>query len=761
MICTTALTNPALDIICLPACVLDAQGHIVLVNRAWRALTTECQSLGKLALEGTGFAAACEQCESLEGAPEWAAAVRQSLAAPGERVSLHMMCRDSSGRRWFEARLEPLPQPEAGCLVTCEDITQRRKAERRLRRFRAAERNRRRQATQHALLAQFGQFALENPPISELAAHAIEVVRRGLGIDLCRLMQNGADDQTLIHAAGSGWDDSWVQAQRFDVVTETENRFVLGTRESIVVSDYDRESRFQPSPIQQTHGVRSAVEVLICGAGGTYGIVGAYSPAAARFDDDSANFMQNVSNTLAAFIERKATEDRLSYMAQFDSLTGLPNRSMYLDRLGHTLVEAARDKLPVAVLFVDIDRFKNVNDTLGHSAGDTLLVKIAERLQDSVRLGDTIGRLSGDEFAVAVAHLALEDHAGVVAQKIVTALATPFVIDGHSVYVSASVGISVYPSDGTEPDVLVKNADTAMYRAKQSGRNAYQFYLPQMQARATERLRLESQLRGALDRDEYQIYYQPKIDLATGLVSGLEALLRWQSPDRGLVLPGEFISVLEDAGLIIPVGEWVIASVCAQIRRWQSAGAVVPPVAVNLSARQFRQQRLDAVIGRIVTDSRIDPRLLEFELTESMLMTDAESAVETLRQIKARGIRLALDDFGTGYSSLSYLKRFPLDALKIDRAFIRDVTANPDDVSIVVAIINLARSLRLRVIAEGVETQEQLAFLRRHGCDEAQGYYIARPMDVTAISRVLGADVGERALVPGGLRSERMDFAAG
>ena len=413
-------------------------------------------------------------------------------------------------RRWLEARAARLPGKSASCLVTCEDVTERRKAERRLRRFRAAERTRRRQAVQHALLAQFGQFALENPPLHELTAKAIEVVRRGLGVDLCRLMQNGPDDHTLIHAAGCGWDESWVRAQQFDAVTETENRFVLGTREAIVVNDYARERRFQTSPIQHTHGVRSAVEVLICGASGTYGIVGGYATEPGRFDDDSANFMQNVSNTLAAFIERKATEDRLSYMAQFDALTGLPNRTMYLDRLGHTLVEAARDKLPVAVLFVDIDRFKNVNDTLGHSAGDALLVKIAERLKASVRLGDTIGRLSGDEFAVAFAHLAREDHAGVVAQKIVEALAAPFSIDGHSVYVSASVGISVYPSDGTEPDVLLKNADTAMYRAKQSGRNAYQFYLPQMQARASERLRLESQLRGALDRNEYLLYYQPK-----------------------------------------------------------------------------------------------------------------------------------------------------------------------------------------------------------------------------------------------------------
>jgi diguanylate cyclase (GGDEF)-like protein len=761
MICTAALTNHALEIVSLPACILDMQGNIVFVNRSWRALTTECTALRELSLEGTGFAVACERSRMLEGGPALATAVRQSILSPRDNVSLQLMCRDAGGRRWFEARIAALPQDSAGYLVTCEDITERRKAERRLRRFRAVERARRRQATQHALLAQFGQFALENPPIGELSTQAIEVIRSGLGIELCRLLRNGPDDHILLHVAGSGWDESWVRAQQFDAVVETENRFVLGTRESIVVSDYSRESRFQPSPIQQIHGVRSAVEVLICGAGGTYGIVGAYSPEAGRFDGDSANFMQNVSNTLAAFIERKATEDRLSYMAQFDALTGLPNRSMYLDRLGQILIEAARDKLAVAVLFVDIDRFKNVNDTLGHSAGDTLLVKIAGRLKGSVRLGDTIGRLSGDEFAVAAAHLAREDHAAVVAQKIVTALAAPFVIEGHSVYVSASVGISVYPSDGTEPDVLVKNADTAMYRAKQSGRNAYQFYLPQMQARATQRLRLESQLRGALDRDEYRIHYQPKIDLTTGLISGLEALLRWQSPDRGLVQPGEFISVLEDAGLIIPVGEWVIASVCSQICRWQSAGAVVPPVAVNLSARQFRQQDLDAVIGRIVTDSRIDPRLLEFELTESILMTDAESAVDTLRQIKARGIRLALDDFGTGYSSLSYLKRFPLDALKIDRAFIRDVTENPDDVSIVVAIISLGRSLRLKVIAEGVETQEQLEFLRRHGCDEAQGYYIARPMDTDSVSRLLGVSVEGLSGRPVGVRAEMMDFAVG
>jgi diguanylate cyclase (GGDEF)-like protein len=587
----------------------------------------------------------------------------------------------------------------------------------------------------------------------------MRIVKEGLEVDLCRLLETGVDDHSLLHSAGCGWDDVWVREQRFDVVAETEDRFVLGTRESIVVADYETERRFRASPIQRTHGVRSAVEVLICGAGGMYGVVGAYAREPGRFDADSANFMQNVSNTLAAFIERKTTEDRLAYMAQFDALTGLPNRSLYLDRLGHTLLDAARDKFPVAVLFVDIDRFKSVNDSLGHSAGDALLVKIAERLRAAVRLGDTIGRLSGDEFAVALGHLPRDEDAGTIAQKIVDALAAPFAIYGHTVYVSASVGISVYPSDGVEPDVLLKNADTAMYRAKQGGRNGYQFYLPQMQVRASERLRLETELRGALDRGEYVLFYQPKVDLVSGSLSGLEALLRWQSPTRGLVAPGEFIAVLEEAGLIIPVGEWVIATVCAQIRRWQGEGLVVPPVAVNLSARQFRQDDLDSVVGRLLADSGIDPNLLEFELTESMLMSDSESAVETLHQIKARGIRLALDDFGTGYSSLAYLKRFPLDALKIDQAFIRDVTTDSDDASIVLAIINLARNLKLKVIAEGVETEEQLAFLYRQGCDEVQGFHIARPMPVDCMSVMLRAGFSLRAGDAGAYR-ESFDVAA-
>jgi diguanylate cyclase (GGDEF)-like protein len=735
----TEITDALLDVVPLPACLVAASGVILSVNRAWRALITENESLREFVPEGPGFAAATgSECSApVVGSGDLAGGVRQLLSGRRKRRSLRFSCNRARGNRWFEIRVSDPRAFSDGCILTCEDVTRRWRAAISRQRFRAIERARRRQAVQHALLAKLGQLALENPPFNELTALAVETVRSGLGVELCRLLHAGADDQTLEHAAGCGWDADWVHGRRFDVVVETEDRFVLGTRESVVVSDFDTERRFSPSPIQLLHGVRSAVEVLICGPGGTYGVVGAYSREPRRFDADSANFMQSVANTLAAFIERKATEDRLSYMAQFDALTGLPNRSMYLDRLGQTLIEAERNKLAVAVLFVDIDRFKTVNDTLGHAAGDLLLVKIAERLLAAVRLGDTIGRLSGDEFAITLTHLAREDHAGLVAQKIVRELAQPFVIGGHSVYVSASVGVSVSPTDGKAPDTLLKNADTAMYRAKQSGRNACQFYLPQMQLRATEGLRLESQLRGALDRGEYVLHYQPKIELASGAISGLEALLRWDCPDRGLVSPAEFISVLEEGGLIVPIGEWVIASVCGQIRQWQNAGIQVHPVAVNLSARQFRQQHLDAAIGQIVMDHGIEPCLLEFELTETILMSDAESAVETMRRIKARGMRLSLDDFGTGYSSLSYLKRFPLDALKIDRTFISDVTENPDAASIVMAIINLARSLKLKVIAKGVETPDQLLFLRRLGCNEAQGYHIARPMHADMVTRIL------------------------
>ena len=594
-----------------------------------------------------------------------------------------------------------------------------------------------RQAVQHGLLARFGHLALENPPLRDLMTQAAQVVRQGLRIELCRLLEAEPDSDVLTQVAGCGWDAAWLQEPFFDAGEETQDRFVLGARESIVLADFEAQQHFQRSPILQAHGVRSAVEVLICGAGGAYGVIGGYARSPDRFDAESAHFVQSVANTLAAAIERRRSEEKLAHLAQYDPLTELPNRSLYLDRLAHTLVEAERHPLPVAVLFVDIDRFKQVNDTLGHAVGDQLLVEIADRLRGAVRAGDTVGRLGGDEFAVVLAHLVRADDAALVAQKIVSALATPFQLAGQAVYVSASIGIAVHPIDGQEPDTLLKCADTAMYRVKESGRNGFQFYLPQMNATALRRMRIEAQLRGALDRSEYRLHYQPKVDLRSGRISGLEALLRWQPTGGNLVPPGDFITILEDTGLILPVGEWVIATACAQLVAWQAQGLAPPPVAVNVSARQFRQPDLAAVVGDLLAASGMSPALLELELTESCLMSDADVSIQSLQQMKARGIRLSVDDFGTGYSSLAYLKRFPLDALKIDREFIRDVTTDTDSATIALAIINLARSLKLKVVAEGVETAAQLEFLRAHACDEMQGFYFSRPLPAADIERLL------------------------
>ncbi|MGI9024827.1 MAG: sensor domain-containing protein, partial [Burkholderiaceae bacterium] len=593
-------------------------------------------------------------------------------------------------------------------------------------------------AMQQGLLAAFGQLALSNPEIDELMAQAVHIVGRGLDGEFCRLLAAGPDEGTLVLKGASGWDAQWSTRLTYDTVEETEGHFIVGVREAIVIDDFFRcETRFQASAVLLAHDVRSGAEMLIRGAHSSHAVLGIYSREVARFAQESIHFLQGISNTLASAMDRKVTDERLTYMAQFDALTSLPNRSLYLDRLSQTITQAGRDGSPIGVLFVDLDRFKMVNDTLGHGAGDEVLLQVAQRLQTCVRPGDTVGRLGGDEFAIALANLARAEDAGAVAQKIGEALLKPFDVNGHQVYVSASLGISIYPIDGSDPDTLLKNADTAMYRAKESGRNSYQYYLAQMNRRAIERLKIETQLRGALQRNEFLLHYQPKVNLGTGEISGFEALLRWQHPERGLVAPADFISILEDTGLIIPVGEWVLTTVCEQLVRWRHQGLSLRPVAVNLSARQFNQKHLDATIGDIIRASGVEPDLLEFELTESMLMSDSEAAVRTLKNIKSLGVRLSVDDFGTGYSSLAYLKRFPLDSLKIDRAFIRDVTTDADDATIAAAIINLAHSLKMNVVAEGVETEAQLNFLRKHACDEMQGYYFARPMPAAECTRAL------------------------
>jgi diguanylate cyclase (GGDEF)-like protein/PAS domain S-box-containing protein len=435
--------------------------------------------------------------------------------------------------------------------------------------------------------------------------------------------------------------------------------------------------------------------------------------------------------------EQKAAEERLLQMAHYDSLTNLPNRTWFYDTLKRTLVQAAEGRWSIAVLFVDLDRFKNVNDTLGHAVGDELLCQVAARLVKCVRVRDVVGRLGGDEFGLILTHLENPDDAGIVASKIIETVAHMFTLDQRETFVTASIGITLSPEDGSDADTLIRFADTAMYRAKDRGRNTYQFYTAEMNVRAEEKLDLENALRRALERDEFLLHYQPKLDLRTHKVGGVEALLRWQRPGIGLVSPADFIPLLEETGLIVPVGEWVVRAACRQIRTWRDAGLGSVNVAVNLSGRQFFQKDLSSKIVHAAEEFGIEPGLIELEITESSLMSQAKETISILHKMKAAGFRLAVDDFGTGYSSLSYLKRFPIDTLKIDRSFVRDIPGDADDTGIVQAILSMAHTLKLSVVAEGVETSEQLEFLRSLGCDEVQGYYFARPMDSEALAKLL------------------------
>jgi diguanylate cyclase (GGDEF)-like protein/PAS domain S-box-containing protein len=438
-------------------------------------------------------------------------------------------------------------------------------------------------------------------------------------------------------------------------------------------------------------------------------------------------------NYVAVFSDitsRKLAEERLNYLANHDALTGLPNRILYLERLSLALAHAHRNRKLVAVMFFDLDRFKIINDTLGHNAGDQLLQEVGERVAAILREDDTVARMGGDEFTVILEGVCDEQDAIQVAQKIIDVIAHPVDLGGQEVFITASVGISIYPNDGSDAHALVKNADAAMYRAKEQGKNNYQFFKADMNTRAFERLALENSLRRALERNEFELHYQPQVDLGTGQVVGAEALIRWRHPDMGLVSPERFISIAEETGMILQIGEWVLRAACTQNKAWQDAGFPPLQVAVNLSARQFKQKNLVGMIETVLAETGLAAEFLELEITEGVIMEHATETIATLTSMKELGLQLSIDDFGTGYSSLSYLKRFPIDTLKIDRSFVRDITTDQEDAAITTAVIALAHSLKLMVIAEGVESAEQLAFLREHGCDEIQGYYFSVPLSV-------------------------------
>lgn len=426
--------------------------------------------------------------------------------------------------------------------------------------------------------------------------------------------------------------------------------------------------------------------------------------------------------------DRKQAELEIHQLAYYDTLTKLPNRALLQDRLDQLIGQACRDHSRVAVLFLDLDRFKNVNDTLGHAAGDQLLHEAAQRLTALMRGSDTVSRLGGDEFVILLPGIRHEEYVADIATKILETLARPVVLADQEVTCSGSIGVAIYPSDGVNSDTLLKHADLAMYQAKEQGRNGFRFFCHDMNAKAVQRLLFENSLRRALERNEFRLCYHPLLDARSNHVVSCEALIRWQHPELGLLAPDSFIPVAEDTGLIIPIGEWVLLSACQQHQAWRSAGFAPLRIAVNISACQFRRGNLLATVERILRETGTEPAYLELELTESMLMQDPETAQVILARLKELGVHLAIDDFGTGYSSLSYLKQFPIDRLKIPREFVRDVTCNPGDATITKAIVSLGNNLNMRVVAEGVERIDQLEFLVSHGCDELQGFYFAQPM---------------------------------
>ena len=524
---------------------------------------------------------------------------------------------------------------------------------------------------------------------------------------------------------------------------------VWSSGEPVWIDDMTQGTGLRRAPLVAKAGLHGAFAFPIRSGKDTLGVMEFFSRASRPPDEALLQSTRVLGNQIGLFMARKEAEERIRHLAHYDELTGLANRNMFGERLNHALAQAQRNHKPLTVLFIDLDRFKNVNDTLGHEAGDLALKEVSKRLLGCVRASDTVGRLGGDEFVALLEEIPPQPaHVTVVAERILAAIARPYMFDAQEFHLSASIGISTYPADSENAQSLLKNADIAMYRAKEQGKNNYQYYSAQMNVHSRERLALETDLRHALEHKEFVLHYQPKIDIVSGQITGMEALLRWQHPTKGLIPPMQFIPLAEETGLIVPIGEWVLRTACAQNKACQELGLPPLRIAVNLSARQFVHENLLQEVSRVLGETALDPAALELEITESMMMQDPVHAVKLLTELKALGVYLSIDDFGTGYSSLGYLKRFPIDSLKIDRSFVQDLPRDADDAAITQAILAMAHSLKIRVIAEGVETVEQLRFLRDHGCDEMQGYYFSKPVPAHEFVQLMLNDAASRKSGP-------------
>jgi diguanylate cyclase (GGDEF)-like protein len=591
------------------------------------------------------------------------------------------------------------------------------------------------------LLTKLGASALTELSSTDLMVAAATLGRDTLGFEFATIWQLSPNGDELSQRAAVGWPHHSLANAVVPIADAGEIKFALERLEPVLVDDFSSDNRFTISHAAASAHCTSALILAIPGGSSPYGALAVYSRGQLRLRDDDTPYLQSIANLVAAAIHRDHAAEQLAHMAQFDAPTGLPNRQLFRDRLAQALIQSKRSGRATATLTIRLNRFKLVNETFGHSFGDELVLLVARRITESLRPGDSNGRLESDIFGVVLSDLAKPEDAILATQKIHLSLEESFLVQGESVFVSACIGIAAYPENGDSHDELMSNAYTAMQRVKQQEGSGFQFYTAQMNVRSIERLRLESELHQAFEREEFVVYYQPKIDIATGQISGAESLIRWRHPQRGLVFPGDFIGVLEETGLIVQVGLWVLRNACEQVSRWTEAGIPIPKISINVSPRQFQNRDFAERVGGVIAASGINAGHIELEITETMLMVDPSHAVSELAKLKSLGVGLSVDDFGTGYSSLSYLKKFPLDTLKIDIAFIRDTCTDPDSAAITLAIISLARSLRLTVVAEGVETAPQFNFLARHGCDQLQGYLFSKPIEVKAFEHMLLNDV--------------------